>query len=149
MIWDQKLTSMIDSPDTLNQFASFNRKQLIWDDMGPIKDVDYQWTLTLKLLCVPVCLTLSAKEGKWMIRTPLSVPNILSRFHVILLSSKCRCLALFIFHRQTGILIGFRPSPHSTYFYIMLLQKTWLILRAIFICCGCFVFFPPVAACLV
>lgn len=86
--------------------------------MGTIISVDCQRTLTLKLLCVRMCLSLFVIEGKWIIRTPLPIsltlelPNIMSYCHVILLTSKCHCLAWFTFHRQTGILSGFKSSPH-------------------------------------
>lgn len=67
--------------------------------------------------------------------------------HVILLSSKCCCL-WFIFHRQTGILSGFRSSPIrlSNYFSILLLQgyrehghcclcyQSFLFVVAVFLC---------------
>lgn len=98
-----------------------------------------------QLLCVHFCFTLFVRERKWVIRIPLSVsltlecPNTLSYCHVILLSMM-PLFSMPVFHRLTGTVIGFGPSPHETYlptFFTLLLQglreNSLFILTAIFI----------------
>lgn len=94
--------------------------QPIWDDMGTMIRLQLVSGDSPQLLCVHLCFTLFVRERKWVIRIPLSIsltlerPNTLSYCHVILLSMM-PLFSMPVFHRLTGIVIGFGPSPHETY----------------------------------
>lgn len=100
--------------------------QPIGDDMGTIIRLRLVSGDSLQLLCVHLCFTLSVRERKLVIRIPLSIsltlerPNTLSYCHVILLSMM-PLFSMPVFHRLTGIVIGFGPSPHETYLPTFLL----------------------------